>query len=74
MSNDPIWVDGHWEVDPGLRGESIPMPYQKMDTPERNRIIAQRWRYLEFMHDHFADRVVAPPEGVEEIETTHSHS
>ncbi|MCL2849089.1 MAG: hypothetical protein FWE61_03455 [Micrococcales bacterium] len=70
---DPIWTGDHWEVDSDLRGESIPMPYQVMDNSERRRIIAQRLRYLDFMHDHFADRVVPPPEGVAEVETTHSH-
>jgi hypothetical protein len=74
MGNDPVWTDGHWEVDAGIRGETIPTPYQVMDTAERDRIIAQRLRYLEFMHDHFADHIIAPPPGVEEIETTHTHS
>ncbi len=73
MSNDPKWIEDHWEVADGIRGDTIPTPYQKMNDAERQRIIAQRWAYLDFMHDHFADRVVPPPEGVEEVETTHSH-
>ncbi|MCL2090903.1 MAG: hypothetical protein FWH11_06735 [Micrococcales bacterium] len=74
MSNEPRWVEDHWEVDDGLRyDDSIPAPYQKMNNAERQRIIATRWAYLDFMHDHFADRVVEPPQGVTEVETTHSH-
>ena len=73
MSKDPIWTGGHWEVAADVRGESIPTPYQVLDNAERERIIAQRLRYLDFMHDHFADRIVAPPEGFDEIESTHSH-
>ena len=73
MSNEPRWIDDHWEVDDGLRGDSIPAPYQRMNNAERQRIIATRWNYLDFMHDHFADHVVEPPEGIVEVETTHSH-
>ncbi|MCL2780807.1 MAG: hypothetical protein FWD74_04855 [Actinomycetia bacterium] len=73
MSHDPIWTEDHWEVAGEIRGASIPTPYQVMNHAERDRIIHQRLHYLEFMHDHFADRIVAPPAGVEEIESTHSH-
>ena len=75
MSNEPRWVDDHWEVDDSLRSDSIPAPYQLMNDPERQRIISTRWKYLDYMHDHFADRVVAPPEGITEIEMTpHTNS
>jgi len=74
MGNEPIWKDGHWEVDGAIRGETIPTPYQVMDNAERDRIIQQRLRYLDHMHDHFADHIIPPPDGVEEIETTHSHA
>lgn len=73
MSNEPKWIEDHWEVDDGLRSDSIPTPYQRMNNAERQRIIATRWAYLDFMHDHFADAVIEPPEGVEEVETSHSH-
>jgi hypothetical protein len=73
MSQDPVWTGEHWEVADDVRGPNIPTPYQVLDNAERKRIIAQRLRYLDFMHDHFADRVVPPPEGVAEIESTHSH-
>lgn len=73
MSDKPVWQDGHWEVGADTRGDQVPTPYQRMDTAERKRIIRQRLRYIDFMHDHFADRLVAPPEGVEEIETSHPH-
>lgn len=66
-----IWKDGHWEVEPGVRGESVPAPHQQMDLAERNRVIGHRLRYLEYMHDHFADRIVEPPEGTDEIATAH---
>ena len=73
MSNDPIWTEGHWEVSADIRGESIPLPYQVMNNAERNHIIQNRLTYLEFMHDHFADRVVEPPEGVKVVESAISH-
>lgn len=73
MSDSPIWKDGHWEVGPATRGERIPTPYQRMNAAERDRIIRHRLRYLDFMHDHFADRIVTPPEGFDEIEGSHPH-
>ena len=71
MSPQPVWKDGHWEVNPETRGDMVPQPYQRMDTAERRRIIKQRLRYLDFMHDHFADRLVQPPDGVEEVQPHH---
>lgn len=71
MSEQPVWKDGHWEINPEARGDMIPQPYQRMDTAERRRIIKQRHRYIEFMHDHFADRLVQPPDGVEEVQPNH---
>ena len=71
MTEQAIWKDGHWEVAPAVRGENVPLPYQLMNSPERDRIIAQRHRYLEDMHDHFADSLIQPPEGVEQIESEH---
>jgi len=71
MSNLAIWKDGHWEVEPDVRGENIPTPYQRMDSAERSRIIAQRGRYLNYMHDHFADVLIKPPAGVEQIHSPH---
>lgn len=73
MSNLAIWKDGHWELEPEIRGESIPMPYQRMDVAERKRIITQRLRYLKFMEEHFADSVVQPPAGTDEVEVQHGH-
>jgi hypothetical protein len=35
-----------------------------MNLAERNRIIQQRLRYLDFVHDHFADAIIDPPAGV----------
>jgi hypothetical protein len=59
-----VFVGGHWEIEPSLLGSNIPLPRQEMNLAERQRIIAQRLRYLEYMHDHFADGIVAPPVGV----------
>ena len=73
MSDNAVWKDDHWEVNPDVRGEHIPTPYQRMDHAERRRIIKQRLRYLDYMHDHFADKLIQPPEGVEEVESTHGH-
>lgn len=71
MTDKAVWKDGHWELVEELRGDAIPMPYQRMDLAERKRIIAQRWRYLKFMEEHFADKVVQPPAGVPVIEVNH---
>lgn len=59
-----VWTGGHWEIEPSLVGLQIPLPQQRMNLAERNRIIQQRLRYLDFMHDHFADAIVDPPAGV----------
>jgi hypothetical protein len=59
-----VWTGGHWEIEPSLVGSQIPLPQQRMNLAERNRIIQQRLRYLDFMHDHFADAIVDPPAGV----------
>ena len=68
-----IHKDGHYEVAPELIGGDAPQPFQEMNAAERDRIIAQRRRYLEFMHDHFADEVIPPPPGAEDLfgETHH---
>lgn len=71
MSDLAIWKDGHWELEPEIRGDKIPMPYQQMDVAERERIIAQRWRYLKYMEEHFADTVVQPPKDAAEVEVQH---
>ncbi len=63
-----LFIDGHWEIEPSLIGTQIPLPRQRMNLAERQRIIEQRLRYLEFVHDHFADGIVPPPAGVATVE------
>ena len=63
-----VFTQGHWEIVPGLIGTQIPLPRQEMNVAEKDRIIQQRLRYLEFMHDHFADAMVNPPAGVAVVE------
>ena len=62
-----VWSDGHWEIEPSLVGSHIPLPRQEMNLAERQRIIEQRLHYLDFVHDHFADATVDPPDGVEVV-------
>jgi hypothetical protein len=59
-----IFTGGHWEIEPSLVGSQVPLPLQRMNLAERNRIIQQRLRYLDFVHDHFADAIIDPPAGV----------
>lgn len=63
-----VWTGTYWEIEPSLIGSHIPLPRQEMNVAEKGRIIKQRLRYLEFMHDHFADAMVDPPEGVAVVE------
>ncbi len=63
-----VFTDGHWEIPADLVGDQVPLPLQRMDLGERNRIIAQRLRYLDFVHDHFADSVTPPPPGYAVVE------
>ncbi len=63
-----VFTDGHWEIPTDLVGDQVPLPRQQMNLGERNRIIAQRLRYLDFVHDHFADSVTPPPSGYDVVE------
>lgn len=79
MTNDAtnevraIFTGGHWEIEPSLIGTDVPLPRQQMNNAERERIIQQRTRYLEFMHDHFADAVMAPPAGTPSVNPEGGH-
>lgn len=73
MSEQAVFKDGHWEIAPEVRGDHVPLPYQRMNPAERDRIIAQRWRYIAFVQDHFADETLPPPHGAVEIESGHGH-
>jgi hypothetical protein len=63
MAEDVIFRDGKYEVDPARMTEVVRQ--QRMNEAERDRIIESRHRFLDWMHVHFAKRVIAPPEGSE---------
>lgn len=63
-----VFTNGHWEIAAECVGEQIPLPRQAMNLAERDRIIHQRNRYLEYVHDHFADATVDPPVGYDVVE------
>lgn len=63
MSEKVIFRDGKYEVDPARMTEVVRQ--QRMNEVERDRIIESRHRYLDWMHVHFAKRVIPPPEGAE---------
>lgn len=52
--------DGFFEVRPDRMQTHIKQ--QKMSEEERHRIDTERWEYLDHIHDHFAEKVLKPPE------------
>lgn len=50
---------GKYEVDPARMQDYVKQ--QKINEEERERIIKSRHLYLEWMHKHFAGRVLPPP-------------
>ncbi len=64
MAENVILRDDRFEVDPSRMTEVVRQ--QRMNEAERDRIIESRHIYLDWMHRHFAKRVVSPPEGAEE--------
>jgi hypothetical protein len=56
-----------FEVDPALMRNHI----QQEDIPvwDTNRIVANRWDHLAWMHDHFADTVIDGEELLAELES-----
>ncbi len=59
MAENVVISYGHFEVDPSRMEKYVKQ--QTMNEPERERIIKSRLMYLDWMHDHFADKVVPPP-------------
>jgi len=55
-----------FEVDPALMTEHTPQ--QEIPAWDTLRIVASRWEYLAWMHDHFADSVLSGEELLKEIE------
>lgn len=51
---------GKYEVDPARMTRHVTQ--QEMNEEERDRIIRERHEYLRWMHEHFADQVLPPPE------------
>jgi hypothetical protein len=60
MAEEVIFVNGKYEVDPARMTEVVRQ--QRMNEAERDRIIASRHQFLDWMHLHFAKRVMPPPE------------
>jgi hypothetical protein len=52
--------DHVYEVDPALMTEHVRQ--QEMPAWDTQRIVAGRWDYLAWMHDHWADSVVSGAE------------
>ena len=53
-----------FEVDPALMTEHVRQ--QDMPVWDTQRIVADRWEYLAWMHDHWADTVISGEEPLEE--------
>lgn len=53
-----------YEVDPALMTEHVRQ--QDMPVWDTQRIVADRWEHLAWMHDHWADAVVSGEELLEE--------
>lgn len=51
--------NGMYEVDPQRMQHYVKQ--QKMNQAERERIVKCRWMYLDWMHDHFTEKVLPPP-------------
>lgn len=51
---------GMFEVDPDLMKDEVQQ--QEMTDEERNKIVDNRWDYLEWMQDHFSNKILKPPE------------
>ena len=52
--------DHVYEVDPALMTEHVRQ--QELPAWDTQRIVASRWDYLAWMHDHWADAVVSGEE------------
>lgn len=61
MAEDVIIRYGKYEID--ARRMTAYVRQQQMNEAERDRIIHTRHMYLDWMHRHFAKRVLHPPEG-----------
>lgn len=53
-----------FEVDPALMTEHVRQ--QDMPVWDTQRIVADRWEHLAWMHDHWADTVISGEELLEE--------
>lgn len=51
---------GHFEVAPERMTDYIRQ--QKMNEEERERIMKCRLMYLDWMHNHFSEKVMDPPD------------
>lgn len=59
MAERVLMSNGQFEIDPQRMQHYVKQ--QKMNQAERQRIVDCRWAYLDWMHDHFADKVLPPP-------------
>lgn len=59
MAEKVLVTNGHYEVDPERMKHYVKQ--QEMNEAERERIIKCRWMYLDWMHDHFTDKILPPP-------------
>ncbi len=60
MAENVVIKYGHFEVDPSRMQKYVKQ--QIMNENERERIINCRLMYLDWMHNHFTQKVVSPPE------------
>lgn len=65
--------DGLYEVNPARMGEIIDQ--EKMSNETRHMIDRYRIAYLNYINDHFADKVLEPPAeyGEESLEEAEDH-
>jgi hypothetical protein len=64
MAEKVVSSGGRYEVDPERMTQVVRQ--QRLNEAERDRIIASRHQFLDWMHVHFAKRVVPPPAGSED--------
>lgn len=59
MAEKVLHKNGHYEVDPARMQEYVKQ--QIMNDAETERIIKSRLMYLDWMHEHFAKKILPPP-------------
>jgi len=63
VPEEVINLNGRFEVDGRRMVEYVRQ--QQMNDAEIQRIVEAREKYVEWMHHHFAEKVLPPPEGEE---------